>query len=530
MTNLTEDRRIPAASERYNLIEDLLLRHSDGGRSAAPALYFEDEVIAYGDLHHQVSAARGFLIGHGVGRNDRVALVVRDSPAYVYIFLAAISMGAIPVGIDPNRNPADLPDLLHQVGARVIVIYREETEHLSALAGIGPGVTVVPIDLMLADCGCDLSDIQSPVDEYELTLASDILYLTFSSGTTGKAKAVVRRHSDILHCARSVASGLVATKASDRVMTVTKLTFGYSLVGGLMFTLLAGGALIVDSERMTGARIVEAALRYRPTILLAQPRILAELSGLLETGSPDWLDSLHTVTSAGDVLAPPVRERWGRLSGIPIVDGFGSVEAGHMFIGSNGGDLPPGALGRALPGYELKLVDGDGRDVVEEGQSGRLCMRGASVTSGYWNDPVRTRAAFEDGWYVSDDVFLRIDEFYHYAGRWDDMIKTGCGEWVSPVRIENVLRRDPRIADCAVAAVHDDQAVSRVKAFVVAADSAETSALEAEIPDQIVREWPRLDYMRVHLMEFVSAIPRSPNGKIVRSRLGILATAQRRVE
>lgn len=519
MTIPSGARTIPAASERYNLIEDLLVRHSDGGRSTAPALYFEDEVIGYGELHRRVGAARGFLTGHGVGRGDRVALVVRDSPAYIYIFLAAISLGAIPVGIDPNRNPAELPDMLRQVGARCVFVYREEAQHLAVLAGIGPGIAVVQVDLRLEDCGCDFADIRSPVDEYELTIAGDILYLTFSSGTTGKAKAVVRRHSDILHCARSVAMGLVETRPGDRAMTVTKLTFGYSLVGGLMFTLLAGGSLIVDSERMTGARVVEAALRYRPTILLAQPRILAELSGLLEAGPRDWLESLHTVMSAGDVLAAPVRERWTRLSGIPITDGFGSVEAGHMFIGSKGGDLPPGALGRALPGYELKLVDGDGRE-VEEGQSGRLCMRGASVTSGYWNDPVRTRAAFEDGWYVSDDVFLRAGEFYHYAGRWDDMIKTGCGEWVSPVRIENVLRRDPRIADCAVAAVQDDQAVSRVKAFVVAADPAEAAALEAEIPAQIVREWPRLDYMRVHLMEFVGAIPRSPNGKIVRSQLG----------
>ena len=519
MALLSGERPIPAASERYNLIEDLLIRHSEGGRSTAPALYFEDEAISYGELHRRIGAARGFLAAHGVGRGDRLALVVRDSPAYVYIFLAAISLGAIPVGIDPNRNPAELPDMLRQVGARCVFIYREETQHLEALAEIGPGVAVVPVDLRLADCGCDLADGRSPVDDYEATVAGDILYLTFSSGTTGKAKAVVRRHRDILHCARSVALGLVETKPADRVMTVTKLTFGYSLVGGLMFTLLAGGSLIVDSERMTGERIVEAALRYRPTILLAQPRILAELSGLLEAGPADWLESLHTVMSAGDVLASPVRERWTRLSGIAVTDGFGSVEAGHMFIGSSGGDLPPGALGRALPGYELKLIDGDGRE-VEEGQTGRLCMRGPSVTSGYWNDPVRTRAAFEDGWYVSDDMFMRSGDCYHYAGRWDDMIKTGCGEWVSPVRIEDVLRRDPRIADCAVAAVHDDQAVSRVKAFVVAADPAEAAALEAEIPAQVVREWPRLDYMRVHLTEFVSAIPRSPNGKIVRSRLG----------
>lgn len=519
MTTPSGTRPIPAESDRYNLIEDLLVRHSDGGRSTAPALHFEEEVIGYGDLYRRVGAARGFLMGHGVGRGDRVALIVRDSPAYVYILLAAISLGAIPVGIDPNRNPAELPDMLRHVGARCVFVYREETQHLAALAAIGAGVTVVEVDLRLADCGCDLADDSSPADEYEPTTAGDILYLTFSSGTTGKAKAVIRRHRDILHCARSVAGGLVATTPGDRVMTVTKLTFGYSLVGGLMFTLLAGGSLVVDSERMTAERIVEAARRHLPTILLAQPRILAELSGMLESGPSDWLGSLHTVMSAGDVLATPVRERWTRLSGIPIADGFGSVEAGHMFIGIKGDDLPAGALGRALPGYELKLIDSDGRE-VEEGQAGRLCMRGASVTSGYWNDPIRTRAAFEDGWYVSDDVFMRAGDFYHYSGRWDDMIKTGCGEWVSPIRIEAVLRSDPRIADCAVAAVHDDQAVSRVKAFVVAADPAEAAALEADIPARIVQEWPRLDYMRVHLMEFVSAIPRSPNGKIVRSRLG----------
>jgi acyl-coenzyme A synthetase/AMP-(fatty) acid ligase len=509
---------VPGAAERYNLIQDLLIRHAEEGRATAPALYFEDEVISYGELYRRVGATRPFLLANGIGRGDRVALVVRDSPAYVYIFLAAISLGAIPVGIDPNQNPADVPDKLARIGARCAFVYREESQHLAALAAAGQAVRVVPVDLRLADSGCDLTDLSSPVTDHEVTTAGDVLYLTFSSGTTGRAKAVVRRHRDILFCARSVAGGLVATGPEDRVMTVTKLTFGYSLVGGLMFTLLAGGALVVVAERIDGRSVMALARRYRPTILLAQPRIIAELNSGIEAGEGDWLQSLHTVMSAGDVLSAPVRDRWTRLSGLPITDGFGSVEAGHMFIGSKGGDLPAGALGRALPGYEIKLVDSDGRE-VEEGRPGRLCMRGNSVTSGYWNDAVRTRAAFEDGWYVSDDVFVRSGDFYHYAGRWDDMIKTGCGEWVSPVRIESVLRRDPRIADCAVAAVHDDQAVSRVKAFVVAADPASASGLDAEVRESVAKEWPRLDYMRVHLVEFVEAIPRSPNGKIMRSQL-----------
>jgi acyl-coenzyme A synthetase/AMP-(fatty) acid ligase len=509
--------RLRDASERYNLFGDLIVRHLRNGRGDAPALHFESETLSYKILFDRVGIARAILKSEGVGRSDRVGIVLHDSPAYVCIFLAAISLGAVPVGIDRNQNSVDLLGMLQQVGARCVFVGQPDEEHAVAIETSSLDIHAVRVDLLLTSMLHDVSEAD-PLEDHEVCTAGDVLYITFSSGTTGRPKAVIRRHGDILYCAKSVSDGLFAVNSTDVVLPVTKLTFGYSLVGGLMFTLLAGGSLIVSPDRMSADKLAALAQRHRATILLAQPRILAELSGFIESSGPDWLASIKVVTSAGDVLSTAVRERWTALSGLPVVDGFGSVEVGHIFVGDNGGNLPDGALGRAMPGYELRLVDADGNEVAE-GETGRLAIAGASITSGYWNDPRRTREAFVDGWHISDDLFVRSGEIYYYAGRWDDLIKTGCGEWISPVRIENVLRRDTRIADCAVTAMLDSANVTRVKAVVVPLDGSDHSGLVRDLHNRVEQEWPLLDHMRVHHVEFAATIPRSANGKIMRSNL-----------
>jgi acyl-coenzyme A synthetase/AMP-(fatty) acid ligase len=508
---------VRGAAERYNLIEDLLVRHLRDGRGAAPALHYEGRTITYGELAIRVGIARRLLQEKGIGRGDRVALILQDCPAYVYVLLAAISLGAVPLGLDRNQNPTDVPDKLRHVGARVVALGDGEHAHTEAMAASGFAVPVIRLDPLLTGVDAVEGD-DTAVNAYEICTAGDVLYVTFSSGTTGTPKAVVRRHGDILHCARSVATGLFSVGPNDVVLPVTKLPFGYSLVGGLMFTLLAGGALILCPDAMTAGRIVELARCHRPTVLLAQPRVLAELCSLIEGQGKAWATSLKTVVSAGDVLSTAVRARWTRLSGLTVADGFGSVEVGHIFLGDDGAEKPEGAIGRALPGYTLRLIDGDG-DEVPEGATGRLCIAGQSLTSGYWNDPVRTREAFVDGWHISDDLFVRSGDTYYYAGRWDDLIKTGCGEWISPVRIESVLRRDPRVADCAVTAVRNEAGVTRVGAFVVATMGTDIDALVRELPDLVQQEWPRLEHMRVHEVRLRSVIPRSANGKILRSAL-----------
>jgi len=245
--------------------------------------------------------------------------------------------------------------------------------------------------------------------------------------------------------------------------------------------------------------------------------MLAELAELVSERAE--LRCIRATVSAGDALSEPVRDRWTEKTGLEVVDGFGSTEVGHIFLCNTGSRRPLDSGGTLLRGYEAKIV-GENGATLSDGLPGSLCIRGASVTTGYWNDPERTLPAFSDGWFRSDDLFVRKDSHFFYAGRRDDMIKTGCGEWVAPHRLENVLLRDPAVQDCAVVGAHDERDVVRVKAYVVRQQNAEA---DRELAQRLMRlperEWPNMDHMRVHMIEFIDLVPRSVNGKIQRHRL-----------
>lgn len=500
--------RIPSTSESFNLIDELLTRQLREGRSARPALVFESHEISYRELAARVSQARQWLISMSVARGDRVGLILPDSPAYVYLLLAAISLGAIAAPINPKLSPGDAQGMLEQVGAR-IAFYHE-----GAAAPAGP---VIPVESTLERQVQRFDPVEWNRIVPEATSPTDPLYLLFSSGTSGHTKAIIRKHVDNLHVNAAFGDDVLQMGEFDRVLAVPKLTFGYSLVGSLMAALLYGGSSVLLPQTSTAKTILESIARDKPTILLAQPRMLGEMADMI--GIDTDLTSVRHVVSAGDILTEPVRERWQKKTGLLVIDGFGSTEAGHIFISRRSSDGGPDCSGRALRGFELKIIDGEGNE-VPEGSPGRLCIRGASVSSGYWNDPERTRRQFGGTWHFSDDIFIRHGALYYYSGRWDDMIKTGCGEWVAPRKLETVLLSDPAVRDCAVVGAHDSRNILCVKAYVVRAD---TNEIDADLSDRLKKrvqaEWPGLDHMRVHMLELIPEIPRSTNGKIERQRL-----------
>jgi acyl-coenzyme A synthetase/AMP-(fatty) acid ligase len=506
---------LPGYTTRYNLIEALLLDHVSAGRGARPALLFEDEVISYQQLASAVAYARALLKEAGIGRADRVGLIMPDVPAHAYLLLAAMSLGAIAVPISPKHNIRDSQQMLRQVGVfTVFVLDALAQAHLEGEAARSGVLRILSVTPHLDDA--HLAHCAEPIIP-EVTVGGDPLYLLFSSGTTGRPKAIQRRHADIAHTARAFAENVLAMRAGDRVLAVPKLTFGYALVGNLLFSLLYGASSILVSEVSTVENMVAAIRRHRPTIFLAQPRMLAEIPGHIKDAAE--LKCIRMTVSAGDVLSHAVRARWMEYSGLEVVDGFGSTEVGHIFICNVAGARPADSVGQLLPGYEAKIVGDTGAE-VRDGNVGRLCIRGASVTTGYWNEPERTHAVFSEGWFRSDDLFIRNNSHFTYAGRSDDMIKTGCGEWVAPHQLENVLLRAAGVRDCAVVGAHDERDVVRVKAYVVRApgDESDEACVQrlTRLPE---REWPALDHMRIHMVEFIDAIPRSINGKIQRHRL-----------
>jgi len=506
---------LPGFHTRYNLVEALLMRHLENGRGDDPALVWDSLIISYSQLLTGVACARALLKAEGIGRSDRVGLIVTDVPAFVYLLLAAMSLGAIAVPISPKHNVADAHEMLRHVGASIVFVIDElAAAHSESQSERNPQLSVVAVTPTLNDAH---SSSGTEMFEPEVTVGGDILYLLFSSGTTGRPKAIQRRHADIEHTALAFGDDVLMMRRQDRVLAVPKLTFGYALAGNLLFSLLRGGASILVPAASTAEIMLAAIRRHRPTIFLAQPRMLAELSELIR--EPAEVRTIRATVSAGDVLSEAVRERWTEKTGLEIVDGFGSTEVGHIFLCNTGAARPRDSVGTLLRGYEAKIV-GENGATLSDGNPGSLCIRGASVTTGYWNEPERTNPTFLEDWFRSDDLFVRKNSHYFYAGRRDDMIKTGCGEWIAPHHLENVLLRAAGVRDCAVVGAHDERDVVRVKACIVREQTAEP---DRELAQRLMRlpaqEWPAMDHMRVHMIEFLDSIPRSVNGKIQRHRL-----------
>jgi acyl-coenzyme A synthetase/AMP-(fatty) acid ligase len=266
-----------------------------------------------------------------------------------------------------------------------------------------------------------------------------------------------------------------------------------------------------------------AADRYSPTLFLAQPRLLADLLRTPSEGGSDGLDSfrrLRLAVTAGEVLVEALYQRWHAAIGCELLDGFGSTEVGHVFITNRVGDARPGCAGRVVDGFSVRIVDETGAP-APAGVIGEMWVSGPSLAPGYLREPERTAVHFVDGWVRTGDL-ARCDEdgYIFICGRADEMIKAGCGQWVSPTEIEAVVARDSVVADCAVVGYSDPLGVVRPKAYVVLVAGTRPSVeIEARLKSAVASRFSELPHKHVDAVEFVSSLPRGATGKLQRFRL-----------
>jgi acyl-coenzyme A synthetase/AMP-(fatty) acid ligase len=177
--------------------------------------------------------------------------------------------------------------------------------------------------------------------------------------------------------------------------------------------------------------------------------------------------SIRATTSAGEALSAELYRRWLELFGVPILDGLGTAEMWHVFLTNTIADTRPGSLGKAVPGFDVRVCDDDGRE-LPRGETGFLWVRGDSRAIAYWHEMDKTQDAFRGPWYASRDM-VRQDEdgYFHYSGRDDDMLKVG-GRWLAPAEVENRLQQHPNVAEVAVVGVPDAQGLVKPWAYVVA--------------------------------------------------------------
>jgi benzoate-CoA ligase family protein len=509
---------VPDIPESFNAVSAFIDRHFAAGRGERIALRWNNQTLTYAQLAANVNRAGNALLRLDVRPEERVLMVVWDSPEFAYCFWGAIKIGAVPVPVNTFLRPDEYAYLLDNSRARVLVVSQELWPTVASLAArslqhrivVGPsGHEALSFQALLAQA--------SPVLVPEPTHRDDPALWLYSSGSTGMPKGVIHMHRDLLYCAETYAKEVLALAPGDVTLAAPRLFFAYGLGGGMTFALHAGATAVLVSERPTPDGMYAAIHRYRPTVFFGVPTLYAAMLQMKEVEQQYDLSSLRLCVSAGEPLPAELFNRWKERFGVEILDGIGSTEALHIFLSNRAGQVQPGSSGTPVPGYELRIVDEQGRDVAQ-GEIGDLLVKGGSVTAGYWRKLEATQRALQGAWLRTGDTYYQDAEgVYWYCGRSDDMLKVS-GQWVSPAEVEGLLFQHAAVLEAAVVGWEDENRLIKPKAFVVLKEGYAPSPTLAEELQLFVRE-RTLPHKYPRWIEFVPDLPKTATGKIQRYKL-----------
>jgi benzoate-CoA ligase family protein len=493
-------------------------RHAGTALGGKLAYVAADGVLTYDELRQQANRAGNLLRALGVGREERVLLVLDDTTTFPVMFLGALRIGAVPVPVSPLDRQENFHHYVEDSYARVVVTDPAILSPLrEALAGREvrflvrgeEGAGVFDLDAGLAAQEVDLDIVATHRD--------DMAFWLYSSGSTGKPKGVVHLHHDIEVTCRSYGEALLGLREDDVTFSTTKLFHAYGLGNGLSFPLWAGATALLMSGPTKPEPILATLREKAPTVFFSVPALYAALLRESQAEVGEALASVRVCVSAAEVLPATTLAEWDSRFGLPILDGIGSTEMLHIFCSNSPEEVVPGTSGRPVPGYELRLVDEAGA-VVPGAGAGGLEVRGDSCAAYYWHQHEKTKSCMRGEWYATGDLYARAEDgLYSYLGRSDDMFKIG-GLWVSPTDMEAVLCEHPEVHAAGVVSVSVDGA-SRIAAYVEVGNASAVSeeTLAEELPAWCKERMRRYEYP--HVVRVVEALPRTLTGKVQRFKL-----------
>jgi len=488
--------------DRYNVGADLVERNLPH-RAGKIAIHSAAGELTYGDLFKLSCGAGRQLLDLGVRREERVLIAGYDSPGWVAAFLGALRIGAVPVPVNPLLQRSD--DYVHYIDdslARAVVVDANTEEKLMPAAG---------------NASLLRADQLTPDDEIAAapTRKDDMAFWLYSSGSTGKPKAVVHLQHDIPYTCLTYAEQVLGIKESDTTFSTTGLFHAYGFGNNLTFPYWVGASTILHAGRHTPQTVLDTIESRKPTLFFSAPTLYNAILNF-EGSKQRNLTSIRHCVAAAEALPAEVWKRWKDAFGLTILDGVGSTEMLHIYCSNRLDEVRPGSSGKPVPGYELKILDDQGKP-VNPGEAGDLYVKGDSALALYWAQHEKSKRSILGDWFFTGDRYRRDDDgFYWYEGRSDDMIKVS-GLWVSPIEIESALLEHPAVAESAVVGM-SVEGFTKIKAFVIAKPAAVTGdVLVAELQEHCKSRLQRFQYP--HLIEFVPELPKTVTGKIQRYKL-----------
>ncbi|RKT54842.1 AMP-binding protein [Saccharothrix australiensis] len=495
--------------DRLNCAQRLLddaIRRFGGDR---PCLRTPADCWSYAELARRSDRiARVLAEDLGVRPGNRVMLRGPNNPWTVAAWLAVVKAGGVAVTVMPLLRAGEIAELVAITRPALVLADHRFADDLPAPPA-GPVVVgyggAGPADLV--------ARAESKVDGFRCvdTAADDVVLLAPTSGTTGRPKATMHYHRDVLACADTFARHVLRPRPDDLFTGTPPLGFTFGLGGLVVFPLRCGASTLL-LERATPAELADAIAAHGVTVLFTAP---TAYKAMLAAGKAPALAGLRRCVSAGEHLPASTWERFHRATGLRIIDGIGGTELLHIFISAADDDIRPGATGRAVPGYRAAVLDDDGRP-VPDGVPGRLAVKGPTGCRYLADD--RQRDYVRHGWNLTGDTYVRdADGYFWFQARDDDMI-VSAGYNIAGPEVEAALLDHPDVAETAVVAAPDADRGAVVCAFVVlragvTGDTAKAAELQAFVKAAIA------PYKYPRRVEFTAALPKTPSGKVQRYRL-----------
>jgi benzoate-CoA ligase family protein len=536
----------PAFPDDFNLADYFLFDRLGEGLGGKEAVCFGARSWTYAQVAERTERLGAALQAAGVRPEERVLIILPDTPPFVWSIFATLKIGAVLAMGNPDAPAADLAYLVRYTRASAVITLPRVADALADTLREAPGLRrllLVPdvptgqdpeatgealaaLDGVPAGWLADALREAPPLRPWA-TRRDDVAVWLFTSGSTGRSKAAIHTHRDFAFNTEVYAKSTVGYRRGDRTVSVPRLYFGYATGTNLFFPFAVGATACLFAERPTPDSLYAAIERHRPTVVTNVPTMLGKLldwdADRAARGEPGLdLSSVRFSLSAGEALPAPLLDRWLARFGGEVYDGIGSAEMFHIYATNRPGDVRPGSLGKAVEGYEIKILpreaEGPGAPPLPPDEIGVLWVKGDSVALAYHQDRDKSWQTFHGHWCCTGDLF-RIDAegYLWFAGRADDLLKVS-GLWVSPIEVEECLMQHPDVALAAVVGALDE-GLLKPKAYVVARPEgrARGEALVAELQRHVKERLSKHKYPR--WIELVDDLPKNDRGKIDRKAL-----------
>jgi benzoate-CoA ligase len=498
----------------YNAAYDLLSRNAARPDKVAFIDASSGAKLTYGQLAEQSHRFANALRARGFAPESRVMIAMLDTLEWPVVFLGCILAGVVPVAANTLLTTRDFDFMLRDSRAQAMFVSKPLLPIIEPLVGTVSTLRTLVVAGETGDdtvagwiaAGTGAASVAS-------TCSDEACFWLYSSGSTGTPKGTVHLHSHLIQTAELYGRAVLGIREDDVVYSAAKLFFAYGLGNGLTFPMSVGATAVLLPLRPTPADVFGVLRKFRPTIFYGVPTLFASLVADPARPAREELN-VRVCTSAGEALPAEIGRKWTAQYGCEILDGIGSTEMLHIFLSNRPGEVRYGTTGKAVPGYELRIVGDDGRE-CGAGEIGELQISGPSAALMYWNNRAKTKATFAGEWTRSGDKYTRdADGYYTYGGRSDDMLKVG-GIYVSPFEVEACLMTHAAVLEAAVIGAADVDELVKPKAFVVLKPGQVATAedLQMHVKSQLA------PYKYPRWIQFVPELPKTATGKIQRFKL-----------